>query len=161
MPPARWLRVSFEDKHGNDQADVAAEKGTELIQSQLRIFANFYERRHNAYIKFVGRVQKFIVSVKQEDTRLRREKVREQNPTNDPDKQKQTIPMELPTEHDTEETMKINLRRPRRGDYKDTEDWEEATTVATFIGRTRWCKKGGQGAGGVPGITWLELFFLL
>ena len=31
--------------------------------------------------------------------------------------------------------------------------------AANFIGNIRWCRQGGENAGGAPGITWLELFF--
>ena len=153
-------KVPFEEKYGNDQADMAAEKGTELGQGLVKRYATFYEKRHNQYVKFVGRVQSFIVKVKGEDTRLRREKNLEKNPTKDKDKEKTTIPMEIPTEHNTTETIKIILRKPRREDYEDGEQWEEATKAANFIGQTRWCAEGGEAAGGIPGITWLELFFL-
>ena len=52
----RENKVPFEEKHGNDQADVAAEKGTEQSQLGLRLFAGFYEKRHLKYTDFVGKM---------------------------------------------------------------------------------------------------------
>ena len=155
-------KVSFDEKHGNDQADNAAERGTELTQGHAKKFAAFYERRHGRYVKLIGRIQKFIVKVKGEDTRLRREMALERNPTKDKNKEKVVIPMEIPMEmeHNAAETMKINLRRPRREDYEDDKHWEEAIKAANFIGQTRWCRRGGEDAAGAPGITLLEFFFL-
>ena len=153
-------KVPFAEKYGNDQAVIAAEKGTELGQSLVKRYATFYEKRHNQYVKFMGRIQSFIVIVKREDTKLRRERNLEMNPTKDKDKEKITIPMEIPTEHNATETIKIILRKPKREDYEDGEQWEEAIKAANFIGQTRWCADGGETAGGIPGITWIELFFL-
>ena len=64
--------VSFEEKHGIDQADVAAEKGTELSHG-LSLFAGFYEKRHLQYTKFIGKIQHLIVKVRKEEQRIRRE----------------------------------------------------------------------------------------
>ena len=63
--------VRFDDKHGNDQADIAAEKGATLVQPMVRHFARFYEKRHSEYVKFISRVQTFIVKVKQAEKDMR------------------------------------------------------------------------------------------
>ena len=49
-------KVPFEEKRGNDQADIAAEKGTKETQC-IRLFASFYEKRHLQYTKLIGKVQ--------------------------------------------------------------------------------------------------------
>ena len=56
--------VESEDKHGNDQADVAAEKGTDQAQTTLKPFAFVDQRRQDDYAKFMERVQRFIVQTK-------------------------------------------------------------------------------------------------
>ena len=39
-------KVIFDDKHGNDEADAAAEKGATLVQPAVRRLARFYQKSH-------------------------------------------------------------------------------------------------------------------
>ena len=79
-------KVQFDDKHGNDQADIAAEKGATLVQPAVRHFARFYEKRHRDYVKFIERIQKLIVKVKKEEKAIRTQKATEANPLGNKDK---------------------------------------------------------------------------
>ena len=150
-------QVPFEEKHGNDQADIAAEKGTELPHG-LRLFAGFYEKRHQQYTKLIGRIQNFIVKVRKEEQRIRREKAKEANPFDDPNKATFLIPNAVANGHDMTNTMQVKVRFPRRREHGDEKGWEYAVKVANFIRKTRWCKEGESNEN--PGITWLELFVL-
>ena len=53
--------VSRDDKTWNDQADEAAGRGSKGEQRRLHALAGLYATRHEAYRKFMGRVQKFLV----------------------------------------------------------------------------------------------------
>ena len=63
-------------------------------------------------------------------------------------------------EHNMENTMILRLRQPRRQEYQDEESWRKATSVASFLLRTRWCVDEQEAERGTSGITWLELFIL-
>ena len=151
--------VEADDKHGNDQADTAAEKGTDHAQNTLTYFANFYQRRQSEDAKFMERVQRFIVQTKKAEKKLRTDRENEPQVVLDKNHGKFCIPKVLKYEQNMGNTMKLKLRQPRRQEYKDEEGWKKATSVASFLLRTRWCAEEKEAEKGTSGITWLELFY--
>ena len=153
-------KVRFDDKHGNDEADAAAENGATLVQPAVRLFATFYERRRKEYSKFMAQVQNFIVKVNKAEKDKREEEAMKENPFEDKDKDKIVVPRTLTYEHDTQEAMQIKIRRPRRQDYGQVNEWEQAARACNFITHSRWCKGREETEAGVPGTSWIELYIL-
>ena len=154
-------QVKLEEKHGNDQADVAAEKGTDEAQPMLKLFANFYhQKRHDQHTKFMERIQQIIVQTKKAEKQMWTDKAKEANPSKDKNVGKVLIPKTLKYEHNMGHTMMLKMGRPRRKEYDEDKSWVQATKVASFLSQTRWCAGEEEAARGTPGITWIEFYLL-
>ena len=83
--------VKSADKSGNDYADTAADKGSKGSQRVLAMIAKPFSQRHNAYQKFVRRVQSFIINMKKEESDLRQQMRKERNPMGEANENKKQV----------------------------------------------------------------------
>ena len=150
--------VRFDDMHGNNESDAAAEQGATLVRPAVKHFAKFYQKRHQNYSKLMAKIPNFIVKVKKADKERRKQKAKEENPLNNKEKEKIKLPRTLLYEHEMHETMQIKLRRPRRQDYANEDEWKEAARACNYLTHTRWNKGKEETEAGIPGTTWLELY---
>ena len=72
--------VKAADKEGNDKAEFAADRASKDEQRYLAMIAKLFSKRNKAYQDFVRRIQKFILNMKNEESELRKQKMREENP---------------------------------------------------------------------------------
>ena len=73
-------KVTREDKEGNDEADSAADRGSNNEQSSLYTLTKMLAARHEEYKLFMARVQKFLVATKKAETATWEEKERWEAP---------------------------------------------------------------------------------
>ena len=72
--------VREEDKDGNDQADVGADKGAGIAQAALAEIAGLFSDRNEKYRQLLERIQIFIVKMKKAEQIKRQEQMRSQAP---------------------------------------------------------------------------------
>ena len=82
--------VRSEDKIGNDQADEAAGRGSKMEQRRLHALTGLYAARHEAYRKFMGNVQKFLVHMQKAEKEAWKEKTSVTEPNFAPQKMTKT-----------------------------------------------------------------------
>ena len=73
-------KVKLGDKFGNDQADTAADKGSIEEQPKLYYLANVYSKRQKDYAKFMARIHRFLLKIKDAGRTKRAAKEREKDP---------------------------------------------------------------------------------
>ena len=74
-------KANAEDKQGNDKADQAASKGSKDEQRRLYAMTGFFAERHEAYRKFMGRVQTFLIAMQRAGKEAWENKEKESKPT--------------------------------------------------------------------------------
>ena len=68
------------DKKGNDNADVAANKGYHQEQRRLVSLTDLFAERQELYRKIMGRIQRFLIAMKLAEKEAREEKIKIDNP---------------------------------------------------------------------------------
>ena len=93
--------VQAEQKYGNGNADVAADKGATKTQKLTYAMARHYSLRHYLYRTLMVRIQKMIVELKKCDREMRDREKKEADPFETGSTEAVLIPMQL--EHAVQE----------------------------------------------------------
>ena len=68
------------DKIGNDNADIAATKGSHHEQRRLLALTNLFAERQEQYRTIMGRIQRFLIAVKKAEKEARDQLDKKENP---------------------------------------------------------------------------------
>ena len=105
----REKKVEFLDKHGNDQADGAADQGSIEEQPVLYHMGNMYSKRHKAYVSFMEKVHAFLIKVKEADKAKRKEQDLQKDPFGKEKEKCTKIRKSLRCAEEGETTKKLRL----------------------------------------------------
>ena len=87
--------VKPDDRFGNDQSDKAADKGVAVEQPHLIRLAKFYAEKHNKYKICMQKLQRFIITTKRADKKLREAKMKQMDPFENKEHSKANIAAKL------------------------------------------------------------------
>jgi hypothetical protein len=141
-------------KEGNDAADEAADKGTQLYGSDLIDVAHAFHKRHARYLRFMKDVSHHIIEgylIHRELTLLYEDQDKEDSKLKD--KKKPHAKLSYPKAHQTK-SIKNTAGIQAFKKYKDHN--KEATEVQQFLSNLKVCSISPE----CRGITWYELYIL-
>ena len=131
--------VREEEKAGNDKADEAADRRSKKEQERLAAAAGLYSRRNAHYQKLVGRIQSFIIKMKNEEKDLRQAREKEQRHLGEKAKPKTNVKDAL--KYVAEDEMGIFLlavRPPRRKQAQSDVQHERRKEIRILLSHSEW-----------------------
>ena len=147
--------ITHELRHGNTEADRAAERGSGEAQHQVKTLADLYASRHKSYMSMAERVQKFIIGMIKERKKLKDELDKSTDPFKNGSKDKIRIPSEILAGPDDCQRERVQIRNINEHDIKRFKDAKLLTATRNFLSWTSW---------GMPEVgqdfSWLELYTL-
>ena len=145
--------VRAEDKHGNDAADTAADRGVMAMQTPLFKTGKTFAKKHGEYRDCMARVHKYLVAIRDIVTEKRAAAKSQEDPFASLDRTSKKVHVQQKLQYaEAFDTQPVQLVRPILSKYGRTEAVEIAS-IAAFMTNTKW-KKAAEG----KGITWMELF---
>ena len=159
---------TWDQKHGNDNSDLAAGIGARYVDQGLYRLAEYCSERQNEYGKLMQRVHNMIIGVLGKAREYRLEESQRPEAQSSAGIDKHVVISQVVTDYTEERSREIRWRPYRRHPLDDDHQHLRKLQIYTFMRSQEWTEaqtsKMQQGKSHLTDIrqgrTWLELFAL-